>query len=77
MTTVSTRKIDEETSALEVARRYPRLVAHLICDSLGYFTPQAAASAQGRDVVDATYDGAGGDGQAKSKKPEAEQPKMI
>lgn len=26
-------------------RKYPRLVAHLICCSLGYFTPQSAANA--------------------------------
>lgn len=29
----------------EVLRRYPALVAHLICESLGYFTPVAAANA--------------------------------
>lgn len=29
----------------KVMRRYPRLVAHLICESLGYFTPEAAAAA--------------------------------
>lgn len=29
----------------EVLRRYPRLVAHMVCDSLGYFTPAAAANA--------------------------------
>jgi len=28
-----------------VLRRYPRLVAHMICESLGYFTPRAAANA--------------------------------
>lgn len=26
-------------------QRYPRLVAHLICESLGYFTPLCAANA--------------------------------
>ena len=26
-------------------KKYPRLVAHLICHSLGYFSPQAAANA--------------------------------
>jgi hypothetical protein len=26
-------------------RKYPRVVAHLICASLGYFTPQSAANA--------------------------------
>src|SRR3990170_7896822 len=30
---------------VEVLRRYPRLVAHMICVSLGYFTPAAAAGA--------------------------------
>lgn len=29
----------------EVLRRYPALVAHMICESLGYFTPGAAANA--------------------------------
>lgn len=29
----------------EIVARYPRLVAHLICESLGYFTPRAAAHA--------------------------------
>jgi len=29
----------------EVLERYPRLTAHLICESLGYFTPEAAANA--------------------------------
>ena len=29
----------------EVLQRYPRLTAHLICASLGYFTPGAAAGA--------------------------------
>lgn len=29
----------------EVLDRYPILVAHMICESLGYFTPNAAANA--------------------------------
>lgn len=29
----------------EVLQRFPRLVAHLICESLGYFTPLSAANA--------------------------------
>lgn len=29
----------------QVLQRYPRLVSHMICDSLGYFTPGAAANA--------------------------------
>ena len=28
----------------EVLRRYPRLIAHLICESLGYYTPGHAAN---------------------------------
>ena len=32
-------------SSQEVMKRYPILVAHLICASLGYFTPKAAANA--------------------------------
>jgi len=30
-------------SAVQVLRRYPRLVAHLICESLGYHSPRSAA----------------------------------
>ncbi len=29
----------------DVLHRFPRLVAHLICESLGYFTPEGAAGA--------------------------------
>lgn len=29
----------------ETMSRYPRLTAHLICESLGYFTPRSAANA--------------------------------
>ena len=29
----------------DIIERYPRLTAHLICESLGYFTPRAAANA--------------------------------
>jgi len=29
----------------EVLRRYPRIVSHLIAESLGYFLPEAAAGA--------------------------------
>ena len=41
-------------SPAETMRRYPRLTAHLICESLGYFTPKSAANAilqhrQGRE----------------------------
>jgi hypothetical protein len=40
--TVTTKKpLDRD----QVLRRYPRIVAHLICESLGYFSPGAAANA--------------------------------
>jgi hypothetical protein len=29
----------------QAIRRWPRLVAHMICESLGYFSPQVAANA--------------------------------
>ncbi len=32
-------------TADEAMKKYPRLVAHLICESLGYFTPMSAANA--------------------------------
>ena len=32
-------------SQADVLQRLPCLVAHLICESLGYYTPQAAANA--------------------------------
>ena len=32
-------------SQIDVLQRLPCLVAHLICESLGYFTPEAAANA--------------------------------
>ena len=32
-------------STEEVLRRYPQLTAHLMCESLGYLTPGAAANA--------------------------------
>ena len=32
-------------TAHEVLHQYPCLVSHMICESLGYFTPQAAAEA--------------------------------
>lgn len=37
--------IAADTPPEEILSRYPRLVAHLICESLGYFTPHAAANA--------------------------------
>jgi hypothetical protein len=35
----------ENISAQEIIQRYPELVSHMICESLGYFTPEAAARA--------------------------------
>ena len=35
----------ENLSITEILNRWPRLTGHLICDSLGYFTPEAAANA--------------------------------
>ena len=38
----------QATSDLTIAQvvdRYPRLTGHMICESLGYFTPQSAANA--------------------------------
>jgi hypothetical protein len=37
-----TRKVRSQSDVLQ---RLPCLVAHLICESLGYFTPQSAANA--------------------------------
>lgn len=44
MQEVKTEKAVAEITAEQVIRRWPRLVAHLICQSLGYFTPTGAAS---------------------------------
>jgi len=39
-------KVKKETLTVEeTMAKYPRLTAHLICQSLGYFTPSAAARA--------------------------------
>ena len=43
MTTAEATKTTETTE--DTMRRYPLLTAHLICESLGYFTPRAAANA--------------------------------
>lgn len=32
-------------SRQDILRKYPRLTAHLVCHSLGYFTPESAAGA--------------------------------
>ena len=37
--------VEQPLTQDDVRRRYPRLVAHMVCDSLGYFTPGAAAQA--------------------------------
>ena len=37
--------IQRETPLEDILARYPRLIAHMICESLGYFTPLAAANA--------------------------------
>ncbi len=42
MTTTTTAK---PMSTKEALNRWPRLTAHMICESLGYFTPEAAARA--------------------------------
>ena len=34
-----------ESAPMRTMQRFPRLTAHLICESLGYFTPKAAANA--------------------------------
>ena len=39
---VANKKIRNQS---DVIQRLPCLVAHLICESLGYFTPQSAANA--------------------------------
>ncbi len=38
-------RIQPDTPLTEILARYPRLSAHLICESLGYFTPLGAANA--------------------------------
>ena len=38
-------KVKESITRDEVLHKYPRLVAHMICESLGYWTPLAAAGA--------------------------------
>jgi hypothetical protein len=42
-------KLKHET-AEESMKRYPRITAHLIAESLGYFTPRAAGAA-GLDAI--------------------------
>ena len=46
MTATLTRTTNPPASNTdEVLKRYPILTAHLICESLGYFSPRAAANA--------------------------------
>lgn len=42
---VAGRQSRLEFSRDDYMRRYPRLVAHMICESAGYFTPAMAANA--------------------------------
>lgn len=35
----------ELMSQRDIIKRWPRIIAHLICESLGYFTPRSAANA--------------------------------
>ena len=32
-------------SSIKILEKYPRLASHIICESLGYFTPKGAARA--------------------------------
>lgn len=45
----------EEDTTLAVMRKYPRLTAHVICESLGYFTPKSAAIAIRRYIENETF----------------------
>jgi len=38
-------KIDRPMTGREALQRWPRIVAHMICESLGYFTPKSASNA--------------------------------
>lgn len=44
MSPPATKRSRPATTA-EVLNRYPRLTAHLVCESLGYFSPMSAARA--------------------------------
>jgi hypothetical protein len=43
--TTATKPTIQEMTVEQVMRRWPRIVAHLIASSLGYFSPQSAANA--------------------------------
>ena len=49
------RFIQPTTSLEEIIARYPRLIAHMICESLGYFTPLDAASALKHHVLEQPF----------------------
>ena len=44
-TTENTPRENAPRSLDDIIGRYPALTAHMICESLGYFTPRAAANA--------------------------------
>lgn len=44
-------KLKQPLTTKDVLNRYPCLVSHMICESLGYFTPEAAARAA-RDYIE-------------------------
>ncbi len=39
----------------EIVARYPRLIAHMVCESLGYLTPLAAANAPKHHVLEQPF----------------------
>ena len=43
--TITTMPKSKPASSQEILSRYPQLTAHLMCESLGYLTPMAAANA--------------------------------
>lgn len=43
--TAAVKKPIEEMTPYDILERWPRICAHLICESLGYFTPVGAALA--------------------------------
>ena len=45
VSSVQSKPRPKPQSMQEVIQRYPRLTSHMVCDSLGYFTPEAAAHA--------------------------------
>lgn len=47
--------MSERISQREVIVKYPRLVAHLMCESLGYFCPLSAANAIAAYINNETF----------------------